>query len=66
MSVQDEIAVLRQEIAAHSVDLANLKAWQQRQNGDIQEIRRMVFNVLILSISTLATALLTLLGVVLK
>ncbi|MGB9886765.1 MAG: hypothetical protein ACPLRW_07205 [Moorellales bacterium] len=66
MSVQEEIAVLRQEIAAHAVDLANLKSWQARQNGDIQEIRRMVFNVLILSISTLATALLTLLGVALK
>ena len=57
---------MRQEVAAHSVDLANLKSWQERQNGDIQEIRRMVFNVLILSISTLVTALLTLLGVVLK
>lgn len=66
MSVHEEIAVLRQEIASHSADLENLKAWQKRQNGDIQEIRKMVFNILILSISTLATAVLTLLGVVLK
>lgn len=66
MNVQEEIATLRQEVAAHNVDLANLKCWQERQNSDIQEIRRMVFNVLILSISTLVTALLTLLGVVLK
>jgi hypothetical protein len=36
------------------------------QSGDIQEIRKMVFNIMVLSISTLATALLTLLGVVLK
>jgi len=66
LSVQDEIAILRQEVAGHSADLENLKSWQARQNGDIAQIRGMVFNLLILSISTLATTLLTLLGVVLK
>jgi hypothetical protein len=45
----------------HSSNLSN-----PQQNSDIQEIRKMVFNIMVLSILTLATALLTLLGVVLK
>jgi len=64
--VQDEIAILRQEVASHNADLANLRDWQARQNGDIQDIRKMVFNLLVLSISTLTATVATLLGVVLK